>query len=433
MRSVKVDLVAWTVGLYLMLPKFIRLGPLSVYTLVILAVCAFLCLWDKVRIPYYSLGNVGWDVRGVLILLAMVHHNEYSAIILYITAPVLLYLLMMHDIRGENRLNRILDVLIWCSAINALICFVEVLTGFNLPIALCNDGTMVYNPMYRYGILRVYGAFVNPINNGVFAMMMSAVALYRIYSGNLTGGKRKLFWCVWAANIAVVILTSSRAAMLSAAAVNLVILWMAGAFRLNAKVLTLFVVALVAMVLLVLIPNPLSEQIQEMILSVLQVVDDLFGTNFVDGAASQETVEGVGNRLELFDWVIDATGSDYVFGKGRAAKFEYVMNQFGHTKKSIENQYLSEYFRYGLVGLCGKVFLFVTLLVSSFWRMWKERRAGVKLGMNSVLFVVYLAYFLSLFTVAQNEEEKLFYLLVVLGEIYSRNRFYLKNNKGVCI
>lgn len=430
MKPVKVDLVAWTVGLYLMLPKFIRLGPLSVYTAVILAVCAVIALRSRVRVPYYAFGNIGWDVRGALILLAMVQHNEYSAIILYIAAPVLLYLLMMHDVRGEDRLDRILDVLIWCSAINAAVSILEVLTGFNLPIALCNDGTMVYNPLYRYGILRVYGAFANPINNGIFAMMMSGVVLYRIYSGKLSSGKRKLLWCIWAANIAVVILTSSRAAMLAAVGINLAILWMAGAFRLNAKVLAIFVVALAAVVLLALIPNPLTEQINEMTLSVLQVVDDIFGTNFVDGAASQETVEGVGNRLELFDWVIEATGDDYVFGKGRAAKFEYVMNEFGHTKKSIENQYLSEYFRYGLVGLCGKIFLFVSLLVSSFWRMRKERKAGVKLGLNGVLFVVYLAYFLSLFSVAQNEEEKLFYLLVVLGEIYSRNRFYLKS-KGV--
>ncbi|MBQ4600480.1 MAG: hypothetical protein IJB17_02480 [Oscillospiraceae bacterium] len=429
MKKVKLDLVAWTVGLYVLLPMFFRIGPVSAYSLVILAVCGFTMLWQKIRIPAYALTNVGWDARFLLIMIPMVHHNEYTAIVLYLIAPVLLYLLLIHDIRSEDRLNRILDVLIWCSAINALVCFVEVLTGFNLSYALCNDGTATYVPLYRYGILRVYGCFVNPINNGVYAMMMSAVVLYRIYSGKLLRQKRLVLWVIWFANLAVVILTSSRAAMLAAAVVNVVLLWQVGAFRLSARFLLFCTTALAAVVLLLLIPNPLTKQLQEMLLSVLQIIDDIFGTGFVESSGTDEIVEGVGNRLELYDWVRESVGSDTLFGKGRAAKFEYVMNQFGHTKKSIENQYLSEYFRYGMVGLCSKIFLFATLLISKFLGMVRERKAGVKLGFSSVLFAVLLAYFLCLFTVAQNQEEKLFYLLVVLGEIYTRSRFYLKKKE----
>lgn len=430
MQSVKIDLVAWTAGLYLIMPKFIRLGPVSLYMLIILAVCVIYLLQCKVTIPNYTFGNVGWNVRGALILLAMVKHNEYAAIILYMVAPVLLFLLLICSIRSEERLNKYLDVLIWCSAINAVICFVEVFTGFNLPIALCNDGTMEYVPLYRNGILRVYGAFVNPINNGIFCMMITGLILYRIYSGKLSAKSRKAFWWIWAANIVVIFLTSSRAALLSALMVNLVLLQMAGVYRLNAKRLIVLFVIVMAVLLLALIPNPLTEWVRKMLLTVIQLIDDLFGTNIMQAVAVQGAVEGVGNRLDLFDWVMEATGNDYIFGKGRTAKFEYVVNFFGFIKRSIENQYLSEYFRYGLVGLCSKVFLFIYLLISSFFRMRRERKAGVHLGLNAVLLMVFSAYFLSLFTVAQNEEEKLFYLLVVLGEIYARKRFYLKD-KGV--
>ena len=66
-----------------------------------------------------------------------------------------------------------------------------------------------------------------------------------------------------------------------------------------------------------------------------------FGTN----------VGGIGNRLDLFHWVWDSIKDHQLFGYGKGVPFAYRVNEFGLIKRSIENQYLSRLYRYGVFGM----------------------------------------------------------------------------------
>lgn len=261
MNPLKVNLIGLTVGLYLLLPLFFRIGPISVYLLVILAVCMCAALVNRIKVPCYALTNPGWDVRLLLVLIPMLYHREITAIIIYFIAPGLLFLLLMNCVRTRQQVDHLVDVILYCSVVNAAICLIEIASGVNLSYALCTDGSVSYESMYRYGILRVAGAFVNPINNGVFCMMASALVLYRIYSGELSARKHRNFWLIWFANIAIVVLTSSRAALLVTAGVNVLVFWLSGAFRPTAKMLLAIIAVLIVGIFLFVIPNPISDKI----------------------------------------------------------------------------------------------------------------------------------------------------------------------------
>ena len=427
MKNTRDGLLDLTLGAYILLPMFFRIGPVSVYLIGILAMCLYVFLTDRFHIPGYVRYNGGWLIRLLLVFIPMVVHREITAMMVYFAAPCCLMLLLVNRLRTPRQINRILDLVIWCSVINGAVCLFELLTQINLSYLLCTDGTAVYAPLFRYGILRVAGAFVNAINNGLFCMFVTVLALYRIFSGNLQPRKRFCFWLIWAMNVIVIVLTSSRAALLVAAVANLLVLWLAGALRFTPMCKKMLAGAAVAFVLMLIIPNPVGEWVKGILLSMLQLLDDLLGLDLISNQVGDTRIEGVGQRLELFKWVVDDVGENFLFGKGKAAKFEYVVNEWGHTKQSIENQYLFEFFRYGIVGLVGKVVLFASILYRSYLGLRNERKMGTRLGLNSVLFVVFLMYFVSLFTVAQNEERKLFYILVALSEIYAHNRIYQRS------
>ena len=194
--------------------------------------------------------------------------------------------------------------------------------------------------------------------------------------------------------------------------------------RVDIRLFISVMVLLAALILLAAVPNSLADKLTETILSFLKIIDDLLGTKMVANIAGTAAVQGVGDRINLYQWV-PAAMDNLWFGEGRAMKFSYVVNEFGHTKESIENQYLNELYTHGIVSLAGKIIMFVsTLFYALKWavREWRMKQAGF----NTCMLTAYTAYFIMLFTVAQNEEKKVFYIFLVLHMLY--NDFHWKNS-----
>lgn len=419
MKKLRFTPVDYVIGAYVLLPIFFRLGPVSVYQLLIIGILAFCFITaglSQIRLNV----RVSWLIRATLLLVTMLYHREISAIIVYVVTPGLLGMLLCTYVKQECTIDRLIDVLICSSIINFAICIIEYFTEVNLSYLLCTDGTAFYVPLTREGQLRVFGAFVNPINNGIFCIFILILCLYRIERLSSAAGKR-IMWAIYACNWLVIILTDSRAVMMIGVAANAFLLCKLYYARIKRylPIIGLIVLAiLVTVVILYAVNSPLTDKINGIILPFLQIFDDLLGTSMVDHIAGPVEVHGVGNRLDLYKWV-PAVMDNVYFGEGRDANFgKAVWEHLRRNKHSIENQYLSELYRHGVIALCGKIVLFVSTLIYSLrWAIKEWRRKQT--GLNTFLLTAFAAYFIILFTVAQNEERKVFYILVMLQALHN--------------
>lgn len=404
--------VGLVLGAYVLLPLFFKIGPVSVYHFLVIDVFILYACRRKVRIKT----RTSWVIRGILLLTSMFYHGEWNAMLVYAVTPGLLGVLICMCVRCHEDVDRLMDVLIYTSVINFAICIVESVTGINLSYLLCTDESVTYIPLLRLGIQRVYGAFVNPINNGMYCVFVQIACLYRISSLLSTKKKRRMWW-FYTCNWIVLILTFSRAAILIALGANGFLLIKMRFLRMNPWQFIIGITFLVVMVLFLAVPNALMDKLTVIALPFLKIADDLLGTQIVSGIAGTASVQGIGDRINLYRWVPDVMENMW-FGEGRTSEFSYVVNVYGHTKKSIENQYLCELYTHGIVSLVGKVLLFLSsLLYALKWalREWRIKKPGF----NTCMLAAYASYFVILFTVAQSEEKKVFYIFLVLQLLYN--------------
>lgn len=411
-QGIRIKILDVVLIIYILCPIFVRVGPVSLYHLVILAGFFLWIVNHKSKIPLYNQSGLqgGLLVRFIAVMAAMIAHGEITSLLVYFATPIVLFVYLQAVLNTKERLYHLIDIIILCSIINVVICAIELFTGTNVTYLLCTDGTVTYTAIYRGGILRVAGAFVNAINNGMFCVMVIGLILFRIYQPDIEKRHVHKYWLAFLLNFIVIVTTYSRASIMAAVVVTITIMWIAGALKISRKTLLILYAIVIFLVLFLMIPSALRDQAYQMLLSILKIIDDLFGTNLVGGAVASETVEGVGNRIDLFEWVFEEVQDKLLFGCGKNASFNYEVNQW-FTKKSIENEYLSQLYRYGLVGLISKVLLFVNIL----WYSWKNafRRTSRKSKFfYKVFLVIFVAYFMSLLTVSQNEEKKVFYILV---------------------
>lgn len=422
MINLRYTLVDLVIGAYVLLPLFFKIGPVSVYLILIIGAFVLYC-FGSCQGKVWVRSKASWAIRGVLLYVSMLYHGEINAMLVYAAAPGLLCVLLCMYVNSREDIDRLMDVLIYTSVINFLICIIELFTGTNLSYMLNSEGAAVYIRLERLGILRVYGAFLNPINNGIFCIFIQIACLYRIGCLSSQRSKWRIWW-IYVCNWVVLFLSFSRASILVALVVNGFLLFKMRFLRVDIRLFISVMVLLAALILLAAVPNSLADKLTETILSFLKIIDDLLGTNMVANIAGTAVVQGVGDRINLYQWV-PAAMDNLWFGEGRAMKFSYVVNEFGHTKESIENQYLNELYTHGIVSLAGKIIMFVSALSYALkWavREWRMKQAGF----NTCMLTAYTAYFIMLFTVAQNEEKKVFYIFLVLHMLY--NDFHWKNS-----
>ena len=412
-KRLSISLIDFVILWYLILPIFFRIGPASVYHYLLIGAFIFVSLWKGLTFSRTGALPLGWNVRATLILFAMIMHGEYTSIIVYMVTPILLFCFLFSNIKTYQQIDKIIDVIIVASVINVFVCIIEEFTSVNLSYWLCTDDSVSYFSIYRGGILRVAGLFVNAINNGLFCVFVLGLIMYRIYQKQNPTQHIKRYWVIWSLNMLVIFLTYSRAAILAAVVVTIFMLSIAGALKLTRRRMLIALLLLVVTVAVIFIPNPIQNSVTNIAISVLKVIDGILGTTFVGAMAENTDVDGIGNRLELFQWVLNELKGNYVFGVGKNVRFAYAVNQW-FTKTSIENTYLLEFYRYGIIGLSSKIILFLSTLWLAAKNAFFKR---TNTFFHKMIFLEFSIYFLSLFTVAQNEEKKVFNLLVALEAI----------------
>jgi hypothetical protein len=128
-------------------------------------------------------------------------------------------------------------------------------------------------------------------------------------------------------------------------------------------------------------------------------------------------IAALGDRLSLYIWVWDATKDNALLGNGLYAQLAYQKSDY-FIKNSIEVEYLYTFFRRGFLGL--------TLLILSFISMLKYtiknrfRNIKNKFDFNYFATFMLIGYYLLLFAVTRQSEQRIFYVFFCLCICYNR-------------
>ena len=303
-------------------------------------------------------------------------------------------------------------LLVYC-----FLCLVETFTGFSIWSLFGASKTFM-----RYGLYRSYGAFSTSINNGVFLMLcFPIVYYYKVHICDDTFCKIVHVF-VWPALCS----TLSRAPLLAALLLNIIWVWKNGLAKfLRQHALHL----LLSIGILIVLCNygPLKSIFQSYINMFVAIINpevaQSIGTSFGSNA------NGVGHRFSLVSWVFDALNKEhaFIFGVGPVKEFNYafVTSQGStHFKQSIENHYLSQLYRYGIVGLALHSAFLIRCLFSTKKGINLELRNHEKLCVSNTfqfrLLSTFFCYYLVLFTVGAVDDYRMFLLLVVISEIWKK-------------
>ena len=288
---------------------------------------------------------------------------------------------------------------------------------------LNNSGADIID-VKRMGLTRAKSFTYQAITFANYLTLTSSLCVYRIVNCRDLHKKRifKFFYIMmWLGTFA----TFSRSTILFFIVCQILLGLSLGLGKLLTKVFGIILLLFAAELIYFQVLRNDSSVLMNILFLIMSVFDDSYAVG-LSGVATAE-----GNRLDLYPWVWDAIQGHLLFGLGPGATFSHdIMN--GNiiyssivTKTSIEVEYLKCLFHYGFIGLISKVAFLMSILVSSLKRGLSDRKAGNLLSFEMTIGCTFLTYFLSFFTVMQDTESRIFYIMVFLLLAKRRNNIKL--------
>lgn len=209
-----------------------------------------------------------------------------------------------------------------------------------------------------------------------------------------------------------------------------ILIWMSLGFHDFAKRL-LGVLAALVVVLFVstLLSSGTSNIMRNLLYMILSVFDDSFADNISGSDTGVGTAEG--HRILLYAWVFEKVKEHPLFGYGAGATldYEYYMGNVSYgyyaTKESIEVEVLNWLYRYGIFSLVAKVLLYLSALKDCF-AMKLSKIPDCYISLFKMIGIGFLTYFLTLFSIAQDTESRIFYIILFLIFAARKNGFLLE-------
>ncbi|BCN32281.1 O-antigen ligase family protein [Anaeromicropila herbilytica] len=357
--------------------------------------------------PVFKYNFFFWMYLIIYAILAISTANFLKGFAWIIT-EIIVSIILIQLITSEKDIYRIIELIIIASIFLSLIGLIESFSHTYLIQASIFKG---WSDSLRYGILRCSGPFGHPINFGFYQAIAALLAFYRLNS-KLEKKKKKWYRLAYSLAVITMFLTISRLAICFFVATQLILIILMGQRKAIKYLCIIFLVAVGAIIALDTFGVEGYVFISDFFVSLGRLVG-------FKGQASSSGIIGFGNRFDLYEWVINDVGSNYIFGKGVGAEFAYKLTDW-FTKTSIEVNYLYIYFQCGLVGLIALILSYV----GSVRYFWKKRKYSLpnenKLTYIRVLLVILVLYYVCLFGVQETDLTRLHCELISLGIAYYR-------------
>lgn len=406
----KNSLIYLLIVLYPILPLNIYIGPLSLANIDSLAIVMLFFL-RKGNLKIYNVfkyDKLFWIYLVVYGIFSFLTSSIMAGIAWFISTMTV-SLVLIHLIHSEEDVYRIIDSFSISAFALGFIGIFESLSRHYLIQTAIFEG---WSDRFRYGLLRCAGPFGHPINFAFFQAIAALFCFYRLQNGNIS--KQKKGFLIFAYFIAIVsmLMAVSRLPICFFIAAQFILI-----IRLGVRKAVKYVMSATILVVMLLIVLDTAG------VGIFTLIFDLFASLLkmvgITSSIDYSTVKGFGNRFDLYSWVINAVGKDFLFGKGINATFEYKFADW-FTKTSIEVHYLYIYFRCGLVGVCSLVLSYIGTLRMFIKNKYLHLQSEEKLQLIPTLICILFLYYICLFGVQETDLTRLYCELISIGIAYIR-------------
>jgi hypothetical protein len=283
--------------------------------------------------------------------------------------------------------------------------------------------------MIRFGMLRIMSYSAQPIVYGVYLLFCMCLCFYLFQFSSLKKERitlKVIYILLWV-NL---LLTLSRSVIIFAILSQLVLLYISGTRIFFVRLLQIIVVLLAVCIVASVISSKALEIIKNFVFMNLAIFNDDYSSAISGSFGSNAS--GVGNRIDLYNWVAKSMDDKWLFGFGPLAKFnyEYIVHSWVYTninvKESIEVQYLDVLYHYGIVGLLGEIIMYVSILITATKNV-KKASWESKVGFGTVCLILFVSYFLNFFFVNQSSDKGIFYVTIMIFAMYCYNSKFEKS------
>lgn len=413
------NLIFFFVVLYCTIPNYIKITSIPL-NYVFSAISIILIIFYKGNVILIKKGIRFFVFINLVMLIPMLYHKEYLNIFTSLVTNVALVVLLFVFIDTKQKFITLINyIIIGAFALEVLSLF-EFVFEINVFELLATDYEFIKNVNnYRFGFLRISSSFYNSINYCIFLFFVSILIMYKSNIKDSIIKYSKFDRFVYFLTLLCSVMTMSRGVLLVMMGLNLLLYIVATdvkrKLRSTLKIITIAIVIICVTYLIGIDVLGILMNLLYMIFSLFSInvqlkIANTFGTN----------VQAVGNRLDLFNWVIQELQGFEMLGKGIYTQFSHIVNELGHKKTSIENDYLLRLFRYGYVGLTTYIVMLLNC-VGVQLRKIKIKRMNERFSFVFIMFLITIGYIVVMFTVSAGEELKLYYVLIVMMFSYVYN------------
>lgn len=419
MLIIKVDLkfsCALLLALFLLLPnEFLLNGIYARQYFQVIIFVALIFLAGRIKIPKARV-FLFWLYYFVAIIEGAVIHADIMPTIWFITTSIIPIIILYYGVCTPKSFDALMNFLIFLFFVCSISGIIETFTGINFFDIIKNVERYYSESLYiRFGLHRATAMMTGYTSYGVFLVFASAIIFFQMERHKF----KKIYLMVYILVLVNELCTMTRSTILLCFAVNFMLFNRAGLIKKIKFWSKLFAaVAVVGLASTILVGDLLSAwlyNIYSMYLAWFDIetaarIASEFGAN----------ANGIGQRIELYGWVIEQVGNSYFFGKGPGTNFTYMVNMW-FTKTSLENQYLNIYFHYGIVGLLSYIASYLSLLAY----LHKKDKFYKEINFNSVLFWCLIMNGVGGFAYSQVDDVHIYSLMIGLAFAY--NRIYQRN------
>ncbi|MBN3007027.1 O-antigen ligase family protein [Ruthenibacterium lactatiformans] len=330
--------------------------------------------------------------------------DRYIIEIIQIYIPLIAISLVMGN--NRDKLESIISIMIVTSLIICVFGIVEEVTRFNV-FSLVENYAFA-NPRLgsisteRWGIYRIEQGFNTSLTYAMYLQLCFGLTFYRI----IRAPKKGFYFFAALLQIANLVLTMCRGILLVfIVQVFLLVILNRKQFNLKRVAVILLATILSITVAIRMIPALLDAFTMVFQSAISIVTTGSGGANDDDSISQREGYQAVAYEALK-------NPRNAIFGVG-----EYGLREM----RTIDNNWLAVMSAYGILGMIGYVFILGAPILKSISEIRKRSGPPENITFYKCMFCTILAYAMSLFTVAQMEEVRTFYVLWGLTLFYSNN------------
>ena len=409
-RNMKFDFMDIGLFLFPILPQYIYLisgiNLVNALTALMLIYCIILMKFKRIKMRQYIV--LFW-MYMVFYAIRYLMDGEWMRSITHFISFILVPYMVICITDTPKKFFKAVDILINADMVMGLIGIVEAISKVNIFQLFAPEGTWFFHDI-RYGLLRVMTTFGQPIAYGLYQLFIVALVSYR-QSTNIGISKMKFLKFVKIIAIINVVLSVSRGAIFSLIALMVML-----AYNRNKRKFYVTIITIIGIFIIATMIYNVSNMSIPFIDDVISIINQLlFGQSSNAGS-------GIGDRMNLSEWVFEVMDDNYIWGMGTTAEFVYQVYDW-QVKTSIENQYLCVMYNLGLVGMVLLILSYLNVLMYSFKNNKKNGSIlNEKISFNKVAGILLLIYFIELLSVQETDMTRMYVIMIALIISYNRLR-----------